>query len=323
MSRRGGAGRRGAAGTAAAGAAVLGLALAALALHPDAHPSRGVAPLAHHSGLVALLVIGTAVLFGVLARRFRAAGRSVTSPAARAGRLADAVGWLLVAGTVLVPVALLLFHGRDTAPAPFVPDSPPPTRAPVGSGRAVGSGRSVADLDSSASHSAGHLGTGLLWLALAVAVAGAAVVAVRWWRGRSIARSGPAPALLDGTVTGPTVGVLADAVASGRAALLDGSDPRSAVIACYQAMEVSLAEAGVDLLDSDSPTDLLRRAARTGHLGEARDAQTLAELFREARYSTHPMDGGHVRRATAALDALAAALARPAAAAAQLPEDVR
>ncbi|GAA2787568.1 hypothetical protein GCM10010441_10810 [Kitasatospora paracochleata] len=324
MSRTGGTGRRGAvaprtAGTAAACAAVLGLALAALALHPDADPPRGhdLAPLAHHSGLIGLLVAGTAVLLGVLARRFRAGARSVTPPNAVAERLVDAVGWLLVAGAVLLPVALLLVHGRDAGPAPLVPDLSHPTPPPMGSGAPGRPGRAVADLDSSPPHSAGHLGAGLIWLGLAAVVAAAVVFAVRQWRRRGLA--GPAPVPVHGTGGEATAGLLAEAVASGRAALLGGSDPRSAVIACYRAMETSLADAGVDLLDSDSPTDLLSRAARTGRLDDAREAQTLAELFREARYSTHPMDAGHVRRAGDALDAIAARLDRSAAA----PEDAR
>ncbi|MFJ5231461.1 DUF4129 domain-containing protein [Kitasatospora sp. NPDC088391] len=323
MSRTGGAGRRGAvasrwAGTAAAGAAVLGLGVAALALRPDADPPRGhdLAPLAHHSGLIGLLVVGSAVLLGVLARRFRAALRSGPPPTAAAGRLADAVGLLLVAGAVLIPVAFLLVHGQDTGPAPFVPEEPQPTRMPLGTAGPNTSGRSVSGHGTSSPHpqSGLHLGTGLLWIGLAAALLVAAVLAVRLWRRR---RSRPAPpptaALVHGTGGVAGAGVLAEAVASGRAALLGGTDPRGAVIACYGAMELSLADAGVDLLDSDSPTDLLRRAARTGHLDDTGDAQTLAELFREARYSTHPMDADHVRRATAALDAIAAALAEPAA----------
>ncbi|MFJ1758382.1 DUF4129 domain-containing protein [Kitasatospora sp. NPDC088134] len=337
MSRTGGAGRRGAvasrwAGAATAGAAVLGLGLAALALRPDADPPRGhdLAPLAHHSGPIGLLVVGSTVLLGVLARRFRASSRSGTPPTAAAGRLADAVGWLLVAGAVLVPVAFLLVHARDTAPAPFVAEEPQPTQLPIGTVGPNVRGGPVAGHGTSSPHpqSGIHLGTGLLWIALAAAVLVAVVIAARWWWRR---RSRPAPLPVAAPVHGAGgaagAGVLAEAVASGRAALLSGTDPRSAVIACYGAMEVSLAGAGVDLLDSDSPTDLLSRAARTGRLDDAGDAQILAELFREARYSTHPMDADHVRRATAALDAIAAALATPTAAAptaaAGLPAGVR
>jgi hypothetical protein len=99
---------------------------------------------------------------------------------------------------------------------------------------------------------------------------------------------------------------LAEAVDSGRVAL-HGTDARAAVIACYSAMESSLAESGVDRLPSDSPSDLLERAAARGivHGGAA---GTLTALFREARYSSHPMDDSHLHQAAEALDAIAAQL---------------
>lgn len=93
---------------------------------------------------------------------------------------------------------------------------------------------------------------------------------------------------------------LAEAVNAGRLAL-QGDDSRSAVIACYAAMESSLADNGLGRHLSDSPTDLLDRAAAAGLLDGPAPA-ALADLFREARYSTHPMGPGHLRQARAALD---------------------
>ena len=60
--------------------------------------------------------------------------------------------------------------------------------------------------------------------------------------------------------------VLAQAVDSGRRALLDGDDARAAVIACYAAMETSLAASGIARRASDSPQDLLERASAGGLL---------------------------------------------------------
>lgn len=97
---------------------------------------------------------------------------------------------------------------------------------------------------------------------------------------------------------------LAQAVDSGRRALLDGTDARAAVIACYATMEESLADSGVARRASDSPQDLLERAV-AGGLPAGAAVVELTGLFREARYSTHPMDGGHRDRATAALAEIA------------------
>lgn len=97
---------------------------------------------------------------------------------------------------------------------------------------------------------------------------------------------------------------LARAVDSGRRALLDGTDARAAVIACYAAMEESLADSGVTRRASDSPQDLLERAVAGGPPTRA-SAAALTTLFREARYSTHLMDGSHRDRAAAALAEIA------------------
>jgi hypothetical protein len=100
---------------------------------------------------------------------------------------------------------------------------------------------------------------------------------------------------------------LAEAVDSGWRALREDDDVRRAIIACYAAMEESLAASGVARMDSDSPQDLLERAAERGVLTDA-SASALTQLFREARYSTHPMTTGHRDRAIAALTEIAARL---------------
>ncbi len=105
---------------------------------------------------------------------------------------------------------------------------------------------------------------------------------------------------------------LAEAVAEGRAALAGVDDARAAIIACYVAMERSLAERGTARAAADTPDELLARAVASGVVrGGA--AGRLTALFYEARFSTHPLDGGQRDAASAALDELAAELAaRPA-----------
>jgi Domain of unknown function (DUF4129) len=100
---------------------------------------------------------------------------------------------------------------------------------------------------------------------------------------------------------------LQEAVASGDTALRDTGDPRQAIIACYAAMEDSLAGAGAPRRSTDTPEELLRRATRAG-LVRAAPARTLTGLFREARFSTHPMTAAQRDAAAAALAALRAEL---------------
>ena len=83
------------------------------------------------------------------------------------------------------------------------------------------------------------------------------------------------------------------------------ADPRAAVLAAYAAMagqlSGGLARRGRAARRSDTATELLDRAVAAG-LVDGAPARTLTELFREARFSEHPM-GEDARRS--ALDCLA------------------
>ena len=94
---------------------------------------------------------------------------------------------------------------------------------------------------------------------------------------------------------------------SGQAALREIDDARLAIIACYVAMEQSLAQAGAARADAETPDELLDRAATAGlvHGGEA---ARLTTLFYEARYSTHPLPNARRDEARRALEVLAASL---------------
>ncbi len=100
---------------------------------------------------------------------------------------------------------------------------------------------------------------------------------------------------------------LREAVRSGQAALREIDDARLAIIACYVAMEQSLAQAGAARADAETPDELLGRAATAGlvHGGEA---ARLTTLFYEARYSTHPLPDERRDEARRALEVLAATL---------------
>jgi hypothetical protein len=145
----------------------------------------------------------------------------------------------------------------------------------------------------------------ILYTLLVIAIVAAVAVSI-WWSTR-LRR--PAQSAFIEDVTGEE---LREAVAEGRAALARIDDARAAIIACYVAMERSLAERGTARAAADTPDELLSRAVAAGAVrGGA--AGRLTALFYEARFSTHPVQAGQRDAASAALDELAAELAaRPA-----------
>ena len=100
---------------------------------------------------------------------------------------------------------------------------------------------------------------------------------------------------------------LRDAVSSGRRALAGLDDARAAIIACYVAMERSLAAAGADHEAADTPDEFLARAAAAG-LVRGAAAGELTRLFYEARFSAHELTTAQRDAARGALDQLAADL---------------
>ena len=101
---------------------------------------------------------------------------------------------------------------------------------------------------------------------------------------------------------------LREAVESGRSALRTVDDARAAIIACYQAMETSLAERGTARGVAGTPGELLTRATERG-LVRGTAAGRLTALFYEARFSSHPLGQPQRDAAEQALDELAADLA--------------
>jgi hypothetical protein len=295
-----------AAPTAWVAAGVVGaLALAALALRPAEgllHSGRG--PLGHW-GFVA---IGASVVwtFGVWTvvqnLRHRFGADRVSMPPGEE-RLREAAAPLLLAVTGVVGVLALVLHRFSTGdstsgpPLPRATDPMPvPTLAtPPPQGR-----------QGSTDHSSLPL---YLVLALLAAVAVVLVVVAVVRRLRRFGLRVPQRPGLAGAATGDDdARLLLSAVHSGRRALADtGEDARAAVIACYAAMEDALAASGVPRHASDSPADLLSRAADAGFApGSA--ALRLTALFREARYSSHPMDASHRRAAADSLEEIASLL---------------
>jgi hypothetical protein len=292
----------------ALGLAALGIRVAAGSDAQSAGPLNGQA---------LLLAVPFAVGCAIAAAKYRTRIRYTTPTDAVADRLRTATLTLLVLGTAAVPLALLVlwhrsdgggsrYNGAGPLPQLSLPPrtlvaTPIPTQRP-------------------------HTGAVHLHLALLLFIVGTAlalvIVAVAL---RLIFRLGRT--VQPAAVAGPAAPVaeaedqaLTDALLAARGALV-GSDARAAIIACYHAMEISLAEAGIARHSSDTPTDLLSRADQGGVLAGGAPGE-LAALFREARFSTHPMGPSHLDRARAALDATTAHLAaRQAEAAAQAADE--
>lgn len=141
---------------------------------------------------------------------------------------------------------------------------------------------------------------------LAAAVLLLAIVAVAWKLRQDAHRREPEPQ----EPAQEYDQLLGDAVSGGRRALLQLDDARAAIIACYIAMEGTLARAGSARLVTETPDELLGKAASTlGHGAGA--ARRLTTLFYEARFSTHPMDAACRDDAEQALAVLGASLSRP------------
>ncbi|MFF8017067.1 DUF4129 domain-containing protein [Streptomyces sp. NPDC007929] len=279
-----------------------GAALGALLLHPDTGLlAKGRGPLGGNP----VLVVGLALLslIGGLALRDKyqsqvGAARSLNRVEQR---MVDGVSRVLLAATLVVPLLVIVLHqfsssdsshggGHESLPLPSPRQDPVPTSLP-------------SQPAEHADHSM-HFGLTRILLGLGIALLAVVVVIAGLHLWRYLTRP-PAP---EAPATYATLDDeqerLAQAVGSGRRALLDGTDARAAVIACYAAMEKSLADSGVTRRASDSPQDLLERAVADG-LPTGAAAAALTALFREARYSTHPMDGSHRDRAAFALAEIA------------------
>jgi hypothetical protein len=104
---------------------------------------------------------------------------------------------------------------------------------------------------------------------------------------------------------------LAEAVESGLAAVESGT-ATDAVIACWVALEDAAASAGVARQPSETPAEFTIGVLRVGGISEP-ELLRLAELYREARYSTHGSSEDARNQARAALirlrEELAAAVA--------------
>jgi hypothetical protein len=266
--------------------------LAVVGLHASiSQPAWGSHTKALDTQVAGALEAVAVVLFLVVLVRNR--GAQDGQPLAM--RLRTALLYVLGAGIVALAITLvdLLVNINPHGEAGRTNQATPPRSLP---GRLR--------LPRSASSSASHFPINQVLYGLAAALLVAAIVAIslKAWRQRRLV-SGPElePPAEDYGET------LQEAILGGRRALLELDDARAAIIACYAAMEQSLARAGAERSVAETPDELLAKAAGQ-LLISAGAASRLTSLFYEARFSSHPLDHTQREAAERALAELASEL---------------
>ena len=279
------------------------IVVALAGLRGELHGLRWDGPL--HGDPVAVGVVLEAILaiMLVIAAR-RLVGRAYAGPVtAAASAVAVKLRWVLVVvlSTAMIAVAATMVVGLHRHVFSH-PAGARPGRAAAGAAPAA----------SQATHPGWHFafpalhlhGPAVLLYGLLVLVF-AGLVAVRIWWARQPREARTLRAYRYIAKDSPDLLV---AVESGRSALYAIDEARAAIIACYVAMEISLAEHGAARGIADTPDELLRRATASG-IVRGTAAGWLTALFYEARFSSHRLDRGHRDAAGRALGELAAMLA--------------
>ncbi len=255
----------------------------------------------HQDGLVVGLALEVVLgaLLAVTIRR-RAGGLNAEPANLVAVKLRGVLIFLLGAGMAAVAVGIVLAQRLRLPAVTSKPGQAPPGRLKTNPPR--GGSLNAATI---------HVPVAALLYALLILVLLAGVVLSIWWARRLRPPVGPR----EGSFIAEDPEDLREAVESGRSALRTLDDARAAIIACYVAMENSLAERGAARAVADTPDELLARARSSG-LVRGTAAARLTALFYEARFSSHPLDRSQRDAAEQALDELAAALAEAGRAAA-------
>ena len=146
------------------------------------------------------------------------------------------------------------------------------------------------------------------WAMILLVVAGAGFlvfVMVRAWLAGREDRSTVADDAADLDLEALAVAVATDA--SGRLVALSAGTPAEGIIAAWAHLEATLHEAGVPLTPSRTSTEVSLDVLRRFQVDET-TLRTLAALYREARWSRHPLSEDDRSRAAAAYRELDAAL---------------
>jgi hypothetical protein len=288
------------------------IALAAVLLCVAAAGVRAVVPVAswtagpwRRHGLAVGIVLEAVLL--VLLAAVEVRRRRHPQSGQPADRLRALLRVVLLAAVISIPVLVLINSAGRLPPSharPHLPRLRPGFHLGTARPHAGSSGGGHTDL------------TLIAYIALLVVLLAAVAGCIVWLRRRAARQ--PWEDVTDPGEDEESAGQLRAAVASGQAALGEIDDARLAIIACYAAMERSLARAGAERGAAETPDELLDRAAGAG-LVQGAEAARLTVLFYEARFSTHPLPARRRDEARSALSVLAerldAAARREAAAA--------
>jgi hypothetical protein len=268
--------------------------LAVVGLHAGvSKPVWGSHPKLHDAEVAGALEAVAIVLFLALVVRSRRDPSAELLPA----RLRTALTYVLSAGILALAITLvdLLVNlrlppggiGRGNRSAP----TPPPVRLRL----------PKTSLSPSSNFPIAEVIYGLVAALLVAAIVALSVKALRQRRLGLPELEPPAEEYGD---------TLQEAVLGGQRALRELDDARAAIIACYVAMEESLARAGTSRSLADTPDELLAKAAGQ-LLISAGAASRLTSLFYEARFSSHPLGNSQKEAAERALAELASDLDHP------------
>ena len=224
----------------------------------------------------------------------------------RERRLTAAPAALLPAGVVLG--LLVLVWAATTGPVRMLQDSgrryvfepPTPTASasdgstPAGTLREVTKGiKPIADL----SWLGDLIATGTLLL-----VCSAVLLGLRWlWLHRWHPPEQPEEVPFEVLPAQVAASISRDRTAQ-LEAVAEGA-PRNGIVACWLRLQASVEEAGVPPRRSDTSAEFVQRALRSLDL-DPRAVATLAALYREARFSEHPVGEDARDAARAALESL-------------------
>ena len=262
-----------------AAAAVLAIAAMAAAARRDGPLDGGVSTGLLRDGRP-VAALGAVILLAVVATAYAKHRDDGYGLLHRAG---TATAVLLTAAAVLTPIGLLFF-GREPEPPPtqqLAPETTAPPRLPTGHGPDIKS-----TLNRAGNGPANWIVLVLLYLVLAAALGLLLYLVLRMLARRRFTRQ--ELDLIDFDPLAPEFDQLAEAVAAGTEALEYEGDAREAVIACYSAMEAAVTAGGGGRRATDTPEEFLGRVT-AANLIPAEPARRLTELFREARFSRHPI----------------------------------
>lgn len=133
----------------------------------------------------------------------------------------------------------------------------------------------------------------VLWLVVAAVLA----VVRRWRHRRRVEHAGPLPEVDDAVLD-----AVAQAADRQQQRILEGA-PSNAIVACWVDLEQAVAQVGVERRPSETSAELTIRLLDALDV-DRRALRTLGALYREARYSVHPLTEQDRASAQEALTAL-------------------